>query len=267
MAKSRGIELKPSVLAKLMLLERFFTESYKKLATAQAEQGGKPAELAAAEAAAHPVQNASTPSTRGSSAPAATTTTPPPIGTAALAEIPDWLADPSLSDWVASDPQLAGDDLRPYFFFSRDKLGPLGSAMQRMSPVAQEILAMLFREGKAQLKLTFKRVADLSAGDSSSVFQALAERVRQEEDPGREDSALARILDWMAARRDQFGQGMTLLTDLAEKELPVSLPPRIAQLSASADEKAMAKRLLEKWARATTNDRLKAAAATVLKKL
>src|SRR5690606_37543319 len=50
MAKSRGVELKKRVLAKLMLMEYFKTESFKKLAELQAEQCGKPKELAAAEA-------------------------------------------------------------------------------------------------------------------------------------------------------------------------------------------------------------------------
>lgn len=268
MAKSRGVELKPSVLAKLMILERFYTETYKKLATLQAEQGGKPSELVLAEEAAHPsaaagpvfqdAAESAAPAGRGSGGPTRAARPPAP-------EVPEWLADPALRDWVASDPPLAPEDLRPYFYFARDKLGPLGSAMQRMSPAAQEILALLFREGEAQLKLTLKRAADLSPGDASAVFQALAERVRQEEDPGREDAALQRLLDWIGTRRDQLGQGVALLTDLPEGDLPVSLPPRVAQLATTAEEKAMVRRLLEKWAHGTAG-RLKASAATVLKK-
>ncbi len=49
MAMSRGIALKPGVLAKLMLLERFHTETYKKLSRAQAEEAGRPAALEASE--------------------------------------------------------------------------------------------------------------------------------------------------------------------------------------------------------------------------
>jgi hypothetical protein len=269
MAKSRGIELQPSVLAKLMLLERFYTESYKQLAKAQAEQAGKPKELAAVEASSQPE-----PHQAGDDEDDADVDARPakgakrqPRGAAERVDIPDWLTDPALKDWVASDPALAGIDLRPYFYFSRDTLGPLGVAMQRMSPAAQEVFASLFREGKAQLGLTLKRAEELGPGDASAVFQALADRVRQEEDPGREEAALARMLDWMATRRAQFGQGMALLNDLPERNLPVALPPRLAQLTTSPEEKATAKRLLEKWARTGSNDRLKAASATTLKKL
>ncbi len=49
MAKSRNVELKQRVSAKLMLLERFRPESFRSLAEAQAKQDGKPKELALAE--------------------------------------------------------------------------------------------------------------------------------------------------------------------------------------------------------------------------
>lgn len=264
MAKSRSIVLKPSVLAKLMLLERFYSETYKQLAKAQAEQAGKPAELAVAEEGSLTVGNKLDRQTGTSKSKAKATSHAQP---AVRTDLPDWLADPALKEWLASEPLLADEDLRPYFFFSRDKLGSLGSAMHRMSPAAQEMIALLFQEGKAQLLNTLKRAPELGPGDAVAVFQALAERARQEDDPGREESSLWRILDWMAARRELFGQGISLLSDLPEGELPVSLPPRIAQVAASPEEKVLARRLLEKWGRSPANDRLKNAAFAVVKKL
>src|SRR5262249_51756338 len=58
MAAARKVELKRRVLAKLMLLEYFRPESFKKLAEAQAEQAGKPDELSAAEKTATPSPHA-----------------------------------------------------------------------------------------------------------------------------------------------------------------------------------------------------------------
>ena len=177
MAKSRGISLKLALLAKLMLLERFYTESYKQLAKLQAEQNGKLAELAAAEEAVRPapaavaregkdIETANTEGTRQ-------TGDPKQAPAAPRFDVPDWLADPSLKEWLASEPPLAGEDLRPYLYFSRDKLGSIGSAMQRMSPAVQEIITLLFREGKAQRKLTLKQAKDLSLGDSVRYYRYL----------------------------------------------------------------------------------------------
>jgi hypothetical protein len=266
MARSRRIDLKVGVLAKLMLLERFYTESYKQLARTQAEEGGKPSALAAIEQAmrqpaspAHSEDDLSQiekPSRRTLKA-----TTPPTI------EVPAWLSDSALKEWIASDPPLGGEDLRPYFYFSRDTLGPLASAVQRMSPVAQEILTALLQPGKAQRNLALKRAAELALGDASAVFQALGDRARTEDDLGDDESALWRLLEWAAVRRELFGQTMPLLMDLPEKVLPVSLPPRLVALTNSPDEKGFAKRVLEKWTRGTVNPGLAAAAATVLKRL
>lgn len=270
MAHSRGIELKASVLAKLMLLERFYTETYRRLAKAQAEEGGRPGALAAAERAFRqptPIAAEVRDGDEDGEAAGGARKAKKPTKAEPTTEIPDWLADPVLREWINSDPPLADEDMRPYFYFSRDTLGPLASIIQRMSPLAQEILTALFQPGKAQLSLTLKRAAELGPGDASALFQAIGDRARTEDDPGREESALWRILDWAAARRELFGQAMTLLADLPEEELPVSLPPRVRALSKSAEEQALAKRVLEKWSKSTVSSPLKGAAANQLARL
>ena len=270
MGRSRGIELKPAVLAKLMLLERFYTETYKQLAKAQAEEAGRPAAVAAAEQVLRrpaPTNDVANDAAENGEAAAGARKTKKPTKAVVPAELPDWLADPALKDWISSEPPLAGEDLRPYFYFSRDTLGPLASVIQRMSPLAQEILTALFQPGKAQLSLTLKRAAELGPGDASAVFQAIGDRARTEDDPGREASALWRLLDWAEVRRELFGQAMTLLADLPEQELPVSLPPRVRALPKTAEEQALAKRILEKWSKGTANGPLRGAAANQLARL
>jgi hypothetical protein len=56
MAKSRGITLKPSVLAKLMLLEHFRPETFRTLSELQADQKGHPKQLAFLEKGTPAVQ-------------------------------------------------------------------------------------------------------------------------------------------------------------------------------------------------------------------
>lgn len=271
MANSRGIELKPAVLAKLMLLERFYTETYKRLAKAQAEEAGKPIALAAAEQALRQPDPASLSADDGNTEGEATIENPRkesnPSKAAERPQVADWLADAALTEWIASDPPLANVDLRPYFYFSRDTLGPLSSVIQRMSPTAQEILTAIFQPGKAQLGITLRRAAELGPGDASAIFQAIGDRARTEDDLGREESALWRLLDWGDVRRELFGQAMTLLADLPEQDLPVSLPPRVRALLKTEEEKTLARRVLEKWSKCAVNGQLKGAATNQLKKL
>ena len=257
MASSRGISLKPAVLAKLMILEHFYKESYKQLAASQAEQAGNPKEIDFAEKALISRQDPVSNDEDGSAASVESKAED-------AHEVPEWLSDPAIREWLASEPSLAGEDLRPYFYFSRETLAPMASTSQRMSPLAQEILAGLFHSSQAQKRNALKRGADLSPGDLSALFQTIAERIRVEDDLGKDDSPLWRLMDLVNTRKDLLGQFMTLLSDLPESTLPVSLPPRVKIMGKTDEEKAQTTRLLEKWEKSTVDGPLKTAARSVL---
>lgn len=265
MAKTKKIDLNPSILAKLMLLERFYTESYRQLARIQGEQGGKPSELALAEESLRRESKPGIPEEKNEKS--SSSVSEGNSQQISIGQNSEWLSDPGLKDWIESDPPLSGEDLRPYFYFSRDLLGPLNSVVQRMSPIAQEILSDLLKPGKAQFKITLKRAKDLSSGDSGSVFFALGLRLRTEDDLGKEESILWKLLDWVNERRELFGQLIIILMELPETNLPLSLPPRIVNLSKSQEEKSSTRRLLEKWNISSGNPRLKASAKIQLSKI
>lgn len=279
MADGRGFKLKQRVLVKLMLLEYFHTETFRNLAEAQAQQEGHPKELAAAEASVRPKPKVSTKSgdedkSNGHGGKQTTTTkhkrdaadTETEEGEDART-LPPWLADPALKDWLQSEPYLASEDLRPYYFFARDKLiNTLGTSVQRMSPTAQELLMLMVEPGESALKNTLERAKSVSPADSAAVLQSLAERARQEEDHGAEHSAVYRSIEWAKVRKELFGQLITVFTDLPEDRLPPALPPKLAMLAATDPEKAMLKQLIEKWAKGASNNALKVAAAAQLKK-
>ncbi|XVJ60749.1 MAG: hypothetical protein HEQ23_15720 [Tepidisphaera sp.] len=176
MAQSRGVkDLKPRVLAKLMLLEYYRTESFRQLAAAQAEEDGKPRALADAEKRyREETASKSAPAKSGTGAKALQAAAPiedePP-------DLPLWLLDPWVIAWSRSEPALAAVDLRPYFYFSRDTLGPLGQATQRMSPAAQDLLKKILSPSDAERRTGFTRASTLSPADASAVFEALAGRM------------------------------------------------------------------------------------------
>ncbi len=252
MAKSRGVtDLKPRVLAKLMLLEYYRTESFRHLAAAQAEKDGKPQALADAEKRSREE----------------TTTKPHPapskvsaVGKAQAAaapeeeEIPDlplWLLDPWVIAWARSEPALAGVDLRPYFYFSRDTLGPMGQAIQRMTPAAQEVFKKLLSQSDAERKLGFARASTLSPADASAVFEALAGRIRQDDDFGSESSAFGRAIDWVKERRELVGQLAALLASVPEDRVPPATPIKLVELGSKSATDPIAK-LFAHWQRSST---------------
>lgn len=266
MAESRKVELEQTVLAKLMLVEYFKPEWFKRLAELQSAQDGKPAELAASEskararpAAGSPEESEDSdtkPSATRSSSESKPSASPAPIAP----EFQTWLSDPWMGDWLKSDPPLAATDLRPYFFFSRDTLGPLGASVRRLSPAAQEALNHLLHESDAQRAVAVKNAGKLSPSDAAAVFEALIGQVERAEDLGEEKSVLWRTFSWVEARSELRGQLVTALARLPEKSIPPVVPPRLAKFVQGTESEAYAKQLFAKWEKSTVNKPLSVAA-------
>jgi hypothetical protein len=278
MATSRGFTLKQRVLVKVMLLEYFHTETFRNLAEAQARSDGKPLELARAEARARGGDKEQ-PAEEIDGDEDAPTTGKAHAGKRKRHEmnesvraqdneaLPPWLEDPALAEWLKSEPHLAEEDLRPYFFFARDRLlHTLGTSEQRMSPAAQEILQRMLEPGKAALRATLERAKELSPADAAAVLQALSERTRQEEDPGDENSALSRLMEWVKVRKELVGQAITVLSELPENNLPPALPPQTILVATGEKEKALVRQLIEKWSKSTVNQKLRVAAEAQVKR-
>lgn len=273
MATSRNVPLKRRVLAKLMLLEYMKPDSFRELARTQAAQAGRPVDLAALEApsivedkgeegtdekpsaAAKPLKISDKPPSKPqlrADAPA----------TGALA---GWMTDPWTVEWVKSSPALANEDLRPYFYFSREALDPLAGLALRMSPEAQTALAKILGPSVGERTLAISRAVSLSPADAAAVFEALTRKAREAEALAGSDSPFARMLEWVGVRHELFGELMTFLKSLPELTVPFGFPPQIAQLS-TAERKPQIIQLLGHW-KTHGSDRLKQTSATAIQQL
>lgn len=257
MAKTRSIELNQRVLAKLMLLEYFRPESFRQLARFQAEENGKPVALARAEKAVAAKKQLSATS-------ADQTIDDESDGVVAQTyRIPPWLDDDWIKNWLDMEPHLASEDLRPYFFFSRDTLGSLSAVAQRLTPLAQEVLTGLLHDSEAVNKTTLQKVATINEAEAAAIFEALCERVRQEDDLGDEKSSFARLLNFVKARPTMFSQYIAHLSDLSESVLPPHVVTSVISLSDDAAKQSIAKPLLVKWTQSSNAQLKKLAKARV----
>jgi hypothetical protein len=277
MAQSRSVSLDEQVLAKLMLLEYFRPESFRRLAQLQSEQQGRPAELTKLEALAKP---APAPAPKADALPegeaderprrsavrgdgAKLVREPAPVEEELPGEFQLWLSDPWTKEWLVLEPLLGGIkpiDLRAYFFFSRDQLGRLSPEIQRLSPMAQEALNQLLHESEAVRGVALKNAPALSPSDAAAVFEALTNRSRQEEDPGEEHSAFNRLFDLAGTRPELRGQMIHFLGRAPEQNLPLTVVSKLVLLCQGTDADAAATALLEQWAKNTANPELATAA-------
>jgi hypothetical protein len=279
MAKSRNVTLDEQVLAKLMLLEYFRPESFRRLAQLQSEQQGRPSELSKLELAVKPpasvpakpalkvqdgLETEEKPTRRsGKSSDTRVEIERKAAEDELSAEFQLWITDPWTKQWLELEPALAGvkqTDLRPYFYFSRDQLGQLSPEIQRLSPMAQEALNQLLHESEAVRGVCLKSAPSINGADAVAVFEALASRARLEEDPGEEQSAFNRLFDWVTARKELRSQLIHLLGRFPEQSLTLTVVSKLVLLCQGTDANPAAMALLEQWSNSNVNAELAAAA-------
>jgi hypothetical protein len=273
MARSRNIMLLQRVLAKLMLLEYFRSESFRRLAEIQFAQEGVPKELRDMEAlikqeaqpqieepeVAEPVPVQETSKKPAKKKPQKEE----PIELSS--EFKLWLSDPWLKEWLSMEPSLASEDLRPYFFFSRDNLGMLGTAGQRLSLVARRVLDKLRSASDAVRISGVKEFRELGEADANAVFESLAERAKREEDLGADTASLKPLISVVAERPVLLPQLIAAIKVLPERALPVSAPVEIQNACrGNADAERAFRDVLEVWGRNTVNLSLANASRTIL---
>lgn len=285
MAEFRNVPLQQRVLAKLMLLEYFKPESFRRLAELQGEQEGRPRQLELMEREAlkgseraeglegesevddHKSDSEETRRTQPQSKSAKTT----PKGQAQRrddgeenqgldGEFKSWLNQNWTREWLQLEPALSETDLRPYFFFSRDTLlSPLGGDTQRMSPLAQEIMADLLNESQGVQGTALKKAAELSVADAVAIFEGLSQRAQQEEEYSQDNRAFQRLFDWATARKELRSELLTLLRRLPESALSAIVVPKVVGLCQGHETEDAAYELIRKWSNSTNKTLAEAA--------
>lgn len=260
MAKSRKVELEQRVLAKLMLLEYFKPEFFKKLAELQASQNGFPQELILLEE-----QSNLQPDPDNSQQENEQQSQKIESQTQELLET--WKSDKWTEDWLTNEPYLANTDLRLYYFFSRESLGSMSMAVQRMTPKAQEILNQILHESEATQKLGFKNSKDLNNAEAATIFETLSERAKQENNLSSEFSAFRKILTFIENRSELFSQYIAFLDTIPVDKIPISILPKFAALAKINSQKSLVITTLDKWAKYKPQSRISKASFTQFNKL
>ena len=119
---------------------------------------------------------------------------------------------------------VGGEDLRSYFFFSRDNLGLLGTAGQRLSLAARRVLDKLKSASQALRLAGLKELKSFGEVDANAVFEALSERAKREEDLGAESASLKPMIDAAQERPGLLQPLIVAVKALPEKALPVWTP-------------------------------------------
>lgn len=277
LAELRGLTLQRRVLGKLMLLEYFRPEHFRILAAWQGRQGGVPEEIPVLEAslaAGATLESAPRAEktggrrgktvSRGESAGDGDGQAPPRFVVPEHAR--DWLEDTWLRGWLALMPSLSGEDLRPYFYVAREKIGHTEGALLQLSPAATEALRKLRSTSEAVRKAGQLTLKDLAPGEAVGVFQELTTQTRQmEQMTGVGEPPLVSLFLVAEARPELGGELVAFLRAIPESQLPVGVIPRLAGSLAGSAAEPQGRELIAQWSHSTLNPRLARAAQMHLK--
>jgi hypothetical protein len=251
-AQERGFgdDLIPTVLAKIMLAERFAPEVYDAIARGSAATGASE-ELAALEAAMRGGEaEGKKPKGRRKAETVASADGEPP-------DLPDWPSLEWAKQWARIDPPLAEYDLRPYVFVTRDRRSVFG-AVTSLGHL-DELLAKLSGP-PLQVRQASAEVARLLATEAEQLFDTLRAKVTTVEDLAVQPSGAQGLA--IICQHHAFLQP-PLIAIL--KNLPVSkLGPWVVSGWASAltteDAKNEFAKLVSEWAAQDDNKPLQTAA-------
>lgn len=212
MASSRGIDLERRVLSKLMLLEYFRPQLFRSLSGLQSIEGGISKQLKLLEKSlGHGETEETLENSEKDKSP----------------DIELWSQDQWILQWLNSEPPLSGKDLRPYFYFSREKLTDISDSSKRLSPEAQKIIRNIFSQSEAVRNNAFKQAKNISQADAATILSNLIEKTRNTEDYSDKNSPLGLSINWIKECPDLTADLMSFINTLPDNELPVWVVTRL----------------------------------------
>ncbi len=228
MSSHRNLTLDRKVLAKLMLLEYFKTELFRKLSEIQSLEKGKPNELKLIEE----------------------------DNWGDIKELKLWKDDKWVIDWIGLEPKFTDVDLRPYFYFSRESLSSqLNLGRFRLSPIAEKILEDLLSGADSQRKTALKSLASINDSEANIILEKLSDKVLSD---SKIDSKLFRsLLEWGASKEFLYTGTISCLNQLTGNKLTIAIIPRVKEFMKSTGKTYEVQEIVNRWAK--ENQKLEAA--------
>lgn len=176
MAKTRGVELKQDVMAKLMLIEYFYGTFYKLVI-----DGSNKEELVKFE--------------KGKE----------------TTVFKDYCNDEWLKKWNEIDCKLSEEDLRDYYYFSSSRFAYNQSVVSSISPTARICLDKLLDKTEIHRTEAVELLKDLSLAEHKNIAKVLYEKMKKED---KIDKDLFKSYLKVISRKDMMAEALSQLKSI-----------------------------------------------------
>ena len=173
-----------------------------------------------------------------------------------ISEIVDtWTGDEWIKEtWAPLDPSLKDVDLRPYFFFAREKLGFATAQVRSLSPMAQKIVRNLLHDSEATQNIALAESKTLDPGEAAAVFGEFVYRARNREHPHERTALLIMLVRFVGMQPDRKSDLVAFLQDEPIHLLEPGIMPSLKEMSRTFDSTSSEKAILANWAKADGTD-------------
>jgi predicted KAP-like P-loop ATPase len=261
-ARGFGDEVKLPVLAKLMLAERFLPRLFDQIATTTAASPkGLCDDLALLEAAvgeapkgAVAAKVAAKDKTHTDGDDIARPKSPKPDEALFSAE---WLSSKPIRAWAAIKPPLAGIDLRPYLFVTKDRKDYFGStsALGHLAAVVEQLFGSKFAVQGLETSLK-----QLAGPEAEQVFEAVRTRIIASDALETEPPGIAGLMVLVRAHPALQANLVDLLESLPADEVGAWAVQGWGSVITNAEPATRLAQLIGSWATSSQNSVLKTAA-------
>ncbi|WP_159478382.1 P-loop NTPase fold protein [Chryseobacterium sp. 18068] len=234
MAEFKNINLDKKVLAKLMLIEYFKDDVFKKIGELQADENGKPTEIKLIEENKWDEVEA----------------------------LKLWKEDSWLSNWINSEPKLSNIDLQNYFYFTRESLqATFLKSSYSLSTEAESILTGLQAGSDTFRNEAIKRSKNINEFESSEILKTLFASI--EASTNINLNLLKSFLEWGKTKESLYSDTLAKLSTLPAKSIKFTFIPYVFEFGKNTNRLEDITELSGKWEK--ENTKLKAAIKQELK--
>lgn len=258
MAEARGFgeEIKLPVLAKLMLAERFLPSLFDQIATvAVTDSKGRCADLVMLEQVDAPENPSSTAKTKqADTSEAKIGVTQTKSESALLAE---WKSSEAILAWARVLPPVAGVDLRPYLFATKDKKDYFGpaSVLGHLAAVAEKLLGP-----KISVQALESELKQLAQPEAAKLFEAVRAKIVSGDSFDTQPAGVDGMVVLVRAQPSLQGSLVDFLQALPAGRCGPWVVSGWQGALKDSDAQARVAQLLVGWAKQSDNKMLKAAA-------
>lgn len=234
MAEFKNINLDKKILAKLMLIEYFKDDVFKKIGELQANESGRPTEIKLIEENKWDEIEA----------------------------LKLWKDDSWLHNWINSEPRLSDIDLQNYFYFTRESLQTTSfKSSYSLSSEAENILSSLQAGSDILRDEAIKKSRNVSEFESSEILKTLFATIQASTEIDLK--LLKSFFEWGKTNVSLHSDTLAKLSTLPARSIKFTFIPSIFEFGKATKRLEDIKELAGKWEK--ENPKLKKAIGEELK--